>query len=75
MGAFQAIILILKYFPIVIDLVKKLDERAENAILDYRIDKANKKIDEVFRAKGDNQERAKELNSVFTGKDVIKGKK
>lgn len=68
MGVWQTILLILKYFPIVVELVKKLEEKAEIAVLEYRIDKANKKIEEIFTSKAPIKERAKELNNVFNPK-------
>jgi hypothetical protein len=65
MGIWESILLILKYFPIVVDLVKKLNEQAENAVIDFRVNKAQKRIDYVFASNLPDKDKAKELNDVF----------
>lgn len=65
MGFWATINLIFKYLPLVIELVKKLDERAEEAVIDLRVSKANSKIELIFKGRENESQRASDLNDIF----------
>lgn len=65
MGVWEAITLIIKYFPMVVELVKKLNDQTEKAVIDLRVNKAKNTVEVIFSSDKTPQEKAKELNDVF----------
>ena len=62
---FQSFLLILKYFPQLVKIAVELEKQIEEGVLEFQIKKDNKKIDVIFKTKGNDAQRASDLNDVF----------
>ena len=69
MSFWTAIGLIFKYLPILLEIAKNLEEKIDDAYVEFRVNQQNKKIDYIFSQKAKDtvsaQERARQLDELF----------
>ena len=65
MSFFTALGLILKYLPLLMEIAVELEKSVEEGILNFQINKANDKIDVVFKSKDPASVKAGALNDIF----------